>query len=127
MVPQLQILHDCAQPAHPKSIARRLGVRGTFHRGIVEALLRLAPVRTLREIGPEEARVDAAKVAFGDVRLEDVGLDEEDVAELADELEALVQGGDREGVDDVLVRLEVLREHQAARRTDGELLEVLEQ
>ena len=101
VVPQLQILHDRAQPAHPKPIpqaslplsARRTTAAGTEHvlRAVVEPLLRLAPVASLREVGAQEGGVDAAEVVFSDVGFESARLDEEDVAQLADELETVVK------------------------------------
>jgi hypothetical protein len=76
-------------------------------RTIVERLLRLAPVAALREIRLEQGRVDPAEVILRNVGLEDLGREEEDLAELAQELETLAEGWDAECADGVLVRLDV--------------------
>ena len=94
---RLEVLHDHAQPTHAEPILEASTVCSVFQAcAVVEALLGLAPVDALCEVRPEEVRVDAAEVAFGDVLLEDVGLDEEYVAQLANELEAFVEGRDGE-------------------------------
>lgn len=78
---RLEILHDHAESTHAKAFLHALAVRAVIHTGaVVEALLRLAPVAALREIWTQEHRVDAPKVTFGDIGLEDVGSYEEDVA-----------------------------------------------
>lgn len=118
---RLEVLHDHAQPAHPKAVFQRLPAalhaeRRAVLRRVVEPLLGLPPVAPHREVRAQERGVDAPEVALGDVRLEDVGPHEEDVAELADELEAVVQGGDGEAADRVLVRLEISVKMQSRQR-----------
>lgn len=106
-VAQLEVLHVHAEAAQaaPEALALRL-VLGAGAR-VVEALLRLAPVAALREVRAQQRGVDAPEVALRDVRLDDLGAHEEDLPELADELEAFVQGGDAEGADRVLVGFDV--------------------
>lgn len=52
-------------------------------------------------------QVDPCQSTFGDVRLQDLRLDQEDLAELTNELESFWKGGTVEGGDEVLIGLEV--------------------
>lgn len=70
---------------------------------LVEALLELTPITALCQVGPEQGGIDAAQVVLCDVGLENPRLYEEDVAELADELEAFVERFDAKAVNDILI------------------------
>lgn len=58
----------------------------------------------------QEAVLDPSEVAFLEVRAEDVGLDDKDVAELSEHLEAVADGRECESRDSVLVQRQVSAE-----------------
>lgn len=104
----LEVLHNHTQTTHAEAVLQSLAVCAVIHAGaVVEALLCLAPIAPLGQVWAQERRVDAAEISFRDVRLEDVGPNEEDIAQLPEELEAFLERGDAEGDDGILVKLQV--------------------
>ncbi|SCZ92678.1 BZ3500_MvSof-1268-A1-R1_Chr5-2g08096 [Microbotryum saponariae] len=71
---------------------------------VPKRLLEVAKVGAHHDEGPQETIFNPCKVGFVEVRFEDLGLDDEDVTELAQHLEAVVQRCEGEAGNGVLLR-----------------------
>ena len=82
---RFEILHDHTQSAHTKPISHALAIGSTifYPNAVVETLLSLTPVTSLCQVWSKQLRVYPTQVILGNIRLQDLWSDEENIAELA--------------------------------------------